>query len=321
MTTLVTGASGFLGRHLVDLLEERGERVRVLVRDRDVARSLRGRGIEVACGDARDEEGVRAATAGCAVVFHLAGIVSHRRRDLASMRAVNVEGTRLLLGSVEAGARVVHVSSVAAVGPVSSPELRADEAHPFPPSAARLPYAATKRAGELVALAAASRGVDVVVANPGFLLGPGDVHRVSTWPVSAYLTGRLRFTTRGGLSLVDARDVAAGLVRLAARGRTGERTILASDAANLGWDELLSLLAEVSGIRRRSVRLARGLAVGAAALFPTGVAPDDVRAAARYWFFTGAKAERELGFRARPLAATIADTIADHTGGSTVKRI
>lgn len=313
MTTLVTGATGFLGRHLVDLLAERGESIRVLARHEADLGSLRERGVELVRGDIGDERAVYAAAAGCERVFHVAGVVSHLRRDLPVLRAVNVEGTRRLIASAEPGARVVHVSSVAALGPVRSPEERADESHEFPDAAERLPYARTKRDGERVALEAAARGVDVVIANPGFLLGPGDVHRVSTWPIFAYLAGRLRFTTKGGLSFVDARDVARGLVALADAGRTGERTILATEPGNLSWEAFFSLVAEVSDVRRRSVRLPRVLAVGATALVPRPVRADELRAASRWWFYTAAKAERELGFRARPLADTIAATIADRS--------
>lgn len=209
--------------------------------------------------------------------------------------------------------RVVHGSSVAAVGPVSRPDERADEQHEFSPAALSLPYAATKREGEAAALAAAARGVDVVVANPGFLLGPGDVNRVSTWPVFAYLVGRLRFTTDGGLSFVDARDVAVGLVALADRGRAGERTILTSEEGNLSWREFFALIAEVSDVRRRTVHVPARVAIGAAALAPWLVKPDEVRAASHWWFYASGKAERELGFHTRPLAETIADTIADRS--------
>jgi len=308
VTTLVTGGTGFLGRHLARLLAERGDRLRVLARPGADAGPLRALGAEVVEGDVGDEASVRAAAAGCGLVFHLAGVVSHRRRDLALLAAVNVDGTRRLLAAVEPGARVVHVSSVAAVGPASGPDRPADESRAFPEDAARFPYAATKRAGELAALEAAAAGADVVVANPGFLLGPGDVHGVSTWPVLAYLRGKVRVTVAGGLSFVDARDVARGLVALAERGRAGERTILAADAGNLTWDAFFDLVAAVSGTRRRTVRLPVRLAALAAAA-PGPVSPDEVRAAARYWFYTAAKARRELGFTARPLADTVADTI------------
>jgi dihydroflavonol-4-reductase len=312
VTTLVTGATGFLGRHLVELLVARGDRVRALVRSAGDG-ELRRQGVEIARGDVRDADAVRAAAAGCERVFHLAGVVSHRRRDLELLRAVNVEATRALLAAVEPGTRVVHVSSVAAVGPVEMPDERADETHRSP-LVETLPYARTKREAEQAVLDAVAGGADAVIASPGFLLGPGDVHRVSTWPVSAYVAGKLRFTTPGGLSFVDARDVAQGLVALAERGRAGERTILTADAGNLDWDDFFALVADVSGKRRRTVRLPARLAVAAATVVPWPVHADEVRAASHWWFCTAAKARRELGFTARPLADTLADTLSDHAG-------
>jgi dihydroflavonol-4-reductase len=312
LTTLVTGATGFLGRHLSELLVAQRTPVRALARPGADVAPLRRLGVEIVQGDICDGDAVRRAVAGCDRIYHLAGVVSHRRRDLERLHAVNVVATRRLLAAVEPGVRVVHVSSVAAVGPVPSPEERADEQHTFPAEAERLPYAASKRAGEGEALAAAARGADVVVANPGFLLGPGDVHRVSTWPVAAYLAGRLRFTTSGGLSFVDARDVARGLVALADSGRAGERTILASDSGNVAWNDFFAIVADLAGRRRRTVGLPRPVARGAAWLAPWLVSPDDVRAAAHWWFVTPAKAERELGLETRPLAETLLDTIADH---------
>lgn len=315
MTTLVTGATGFLGRHLVGLLAERGERIRVLVRPGAVTSPFAELDAQIVEGDVNDNDTVRAAAVDCGLVYHLAGVVSHDRRHLERMRAVNVEGTRRMLAAVEPGARVVHVSSVAAIGPASSHDRPANEQQEFPAVAAHLPYARTKHEAELVALEAAHRGCDVVIANPGFLLGPGDVHRVSTWPISAYLAGKLRFTTTGGLSFVDARDVARGLIALADGGRAGERTILAAETGNLSWQDFFAKVASVSGVRRRTVRLPAAIAVAGAAI-SFSVKPDEVRAASHWWFYTGAKAECELRFAARPLAETIADTINDHYSAS-----
>ncbi len=312
MTTLVTGATGFLCRHLLALLLERDEQVRALVRRTSDAEELGRLGIAVVVGDVLDPAAARAASAGCERVFHLAGRVSHRRRDLPQLQAINVDGVRSVLAAVEPSARVVHVSSVAALGPAPSPALPAGEEQAFPDVAARYPYAATKRAGEQLALAAAASGTDVVVANPWFLLGPGDVHGVSTWHVREYLRGTLHFTTPGGLSNVDARDVAAGLVAVAERGRTGERYILTSREGNLGHAAFFRRLALVTGVHRRMVRLPRTLAVLAGTLVPRPVAPDEIRAASHWWFYDPAKAERELGFATRPLDETLADTAADY---------
>lgn len=311
MPTLVTGATGFLGGHLLARLSHRGEAVRALVRREADADRLRAIGVEVAMGEITDANAVRAAAAGCGRVYHLAGVVSHRRRDLPRLRAANVDGTRNLLAAVDPGARVVHVSSTAAIGLVASPGDRADELSPFPAAAARLPYAATKHAGERLALDAAAAGADVVVANPGFLLGPGDTHRVSTWPVFAYLSGRLRFTVPGGLAFADARDVAAGLIALAEGGRRGERTILASEDGNLTWERFFELVARVSGLQRRTFPLSAAAATAAARVTPWIVSPDEVRAAANWWFVSPAKAKRELDYTSRPLTETLRDTIAD----------
>jgi dihydroflavonol-4-reductase len=315
--TLVTGATGFLGTHLVRELRAGGATVRVLVRSIEAAAPLRQYGVGIFPGDILDTDAIRLASHGCERVFHLAGIVGHERRDRARMEEVNVGGTRAVLASVERDARVVHVSSVATLGPVSSPDQRADETHVLDP-ATTLVYASTKRAGELVALEAAAAGADVVVANPGFLIGPGDIRRVSTWPIDAYLSGKLRFTTRGGLNFTDARDAAAGLIALAERGRAGERTILSNRGGNLGWDDFFALVGAIAGRQRLMVRLPTAVAALGAYVVRKPVSPDEIRAAGNWWFNDASKAERELGFRCRPIEETIADTIADHTADPVV---
>jgi len=314
VSVLVTGATGFLGRHLVPLLVAAGREVRALVRPGSDDAGLRPLGVQICRGDILEPAAVRAAAEGCELLFHLAGIVAHERRDLARLTAVNVDGARTLLGAAEPGARVVHVSSVAAVGPAPRKERQADERQPFPPWAERFPYAATKRAGEELALAAARRGADVVVANPGFLIGPEDVRQVSTWSIRHYLDGTLRFHAPGGLSVVDVRDVAAGLVTLAARGRAGERYILTSREGNLSHAELFRRVGEVTGVRRVMVGLPGPLAVLMTTLVPWPVKPGEARAAVHWWFYTPAKAEAALGFTTRPLDDTLAATAAQYMG-------
>jgi dihydroflavonol-4-reductase len=308
MPTLVTGATGFLGRHLVSLLVERSNTVRALVRPGTEDRELRELGVDVVRGDLLDGDALQGAAAGCELVYHLAGVIGYERRDRERQRRVNVDGVRIALEAAEPDARFVHVSSVAAIGPTDSPERPVDERHAYPARADRYVYPATKRAGEALVLAAAGAGRDALVANPGFLIGPGDVHRASTWPVERYLQGTLRLVVDGGLSFVDARDVAAGLVSLAEQGCPGERTILTSREGNLSHESFFLRVGAVTGVRRRQVVLPARVAVAGASVVRWPVKPGEVAAAANWWFYDPAKAERELGFTTRPLDESIADT-------------
>ena len=312
MPVLVTGATGFLGRHLVAYLVERGEEVRALVRPSTDASVLAAHGVDVVRGELFGGAELRRAAGGCRAVFHVAGLVSHERRHADDLRRVNVDAVGAVLDAVDPSARFVHVSSVAAVGPAPGPDLPADERQEFPAWAERFPYAASKRAGERVVLAAAERGRDAVVANPGFLLGPGDVNRVSTWHVGRYLAGTLRVHVPGGVSNVDARDVAAGVVAVAEGGRAGERYILTNREGNLSHAELFRRVARITGVERRMLAVPPRAAALGATLLPWPVKPGEARAAAFWWFYDPGKAERELGFTTRPFDATIAETAAQY---------
>lgn len=312
MPTLVTGATGFLGRQVVPRLVERGDRVRALVRPETDDRFLREQDVEVVRGAILDADAVRRAAADCELVFHGAGIVAHERRDAQRLWAVNVEGVRTVLAALEPGARLVHVASLSTIGPAPSPGRVAHENQPFPERVLELPYVASKKAGERLVLEAVEGGMDAVVANPGFLLGPDDPYRVSTWPVYRYLQGSLRFHTSGGLSVVDARDVAAGLVALAERGRTGERYILTSADGNFRWPDFFERVGRLTGLRRRMVGLPPRVVRAASQIVPWPVKPGEIRLATHWWFATAAKAERELAFATRPVDDTIAATAAQY---------
>ncbi|MDQ3889327.1 MAG: NAD-dependent epimerase/dehydratase family protein [Actinomycetota bacterium] len=313
MPTFVTGATGFLGRHLVPLLVERGDDVRALVRVETDDSWLRELGVEVVRGALLDADAVRQAAAGCELVFHAAGLVAHERGDAHRLAAVNVNGVRTILTAVDRRARLVHVASYATIGPARSREERAHEDQPYPEEAAHLPYVASKRAGERLVLDAVAAGMDAVVANPGFLLGPDDPYRVSTWPVYRYLQGTLRVHTEGGLSVADARDVAAGLLQLAERGRTGERYILTAGEGNFAWPDFFARVAAVTGVRRRMLGLPPPVVRAASRLVPWPVKPGEIEAATFWWFATAAKAERELAFQPRPVDETIADTASQYS--------
>ena len=318
MITLVTGATGYLGVDLVRVLRAQGRDVRALARSDAGAARLDGLGAEVVRGDVTVPDSLGPAFAGVSRVFHLAGVVAHRAREDDRLRSVNVDGARNTLAACRAAgvARVVFVSSVAGGGPAATPAHPRDEGAWMIDGDDGRPdfrYARSKAAGEQLALEAAADGLDVVVANPGFAIGPGDVHRVSSWPVEEYLRGRLRFTIDGGLSYVDTRDIAAGLLLTEERGRTGERYILTNDEGNLSHRDFFARVGSVTGKPRRQLHLSKDLArpllrAGTALRLPLPLDTDELASSSRWWFYTAAKARRELGFETRPVDETIRDT-------------
>ncbi|HET6173036.1 MAG TPA: NAD-dependent epimerase/dehydratase family protein [Gaiellales bacterium] len=311
---LVTGATGFMGRVLVARLREEGRAVRVL--ERRPSDAFDGLEVERVTGDVTRADTLLAACADAETVFNLAGVLSYDAKDEARLQAVNVDGlANLLAAARQAGSgRVVHVSSVAAVGYTDDPARPQHEDSPFPEGAWNNRYSRSKRLGEEVVERAGAEGQDVVIACPGFLLGAGDVNRINTFVVEEYLRGRLRTTVAGGVSSVDVRDVADGLLAAERRGVSGRRYILTSEDGNLSHREFFALAGEVDGKRRRTVELPPALLVagtraGRALRLPMPLSPEEIEAACHYWYFTPARAMDELGFRPRPVRAAMEATV------------
>jgi dihydroflavonol-4-reductase len=318
MRTLVTGATGYLGVDLVQALLGQGRQVRALARSDAGAARLAATGAEIVRGDVTEPDSLPPAFAGVRRVFHLAGVVGHRARDDERLRAVNVDGARNVLGACRSAGveRVVFTSSVAAMGPAATPGHPRDEGAWMLDGDDGRPdfrYARTKAAGEQVALDAAAGGLEVVVVNPGFVIGPGDVHRVSSWAIEEYLRGNLRFTIDGGLSYVDGRDVVAGHLLAEERGQSGQRYILTNEEGNLSHHDFFARVGRVTGTPRRQLHLPKGvllplLRAGTAVRLPLPLDADELASSSRWWFYTAAKARSELGFETRPLDDTIRDT-------------
>ncbi len=314
MTTLVTGASGFLGRLLVRRLLEEGHAVRVL--ERRPTDAWDGLAVDRAHGDVTDRASLDAACAGVERVFNLAGVVDHREVARDRLMAVNVGGVEhVLAAAAAAGAgRVVHVSSIASIGFADDPATVLDEESPYPDAARRYPYALSKRLGHEAALAAAAAGQDVVVACPGFVIGAGDVNAVSTHCVAQYLRGALRTLQPGGLSYVDARDVADGLVALATTGASGRAFILGTPDGNLDHPAFFRRVGEIAGRRRRTVTLPSSLLVPFARLgqrlhVPLPLPAEEIDSSQHYWYGSTKRAMDELGYRPRPVDEAIEATV------------
>lgn len=314
----VTGGTGFLGYHLVKLLTELNARVRVFALDPPPDHPVgRFPNTEIVSGNILDAAAVRSAASGCSVVIHTAGIVAVTGPAVRQTWPVHVDGTRSVLSALDPGARLVHTSSVVAIGASTSGEVL-DEDSPFNLGHTKVEYVRAKRAAEELALGSAA---DVVVVNPGYLLGPDDYD----WSVMGqfcrrFWRGRAPVAPPGGLCLVDVRDVAAGHLLAAERGQRGRRYILGSE--NLSYRALLRTMSEVAGFRPRAILpvpwpLFAGVAVGnevRGLLF--GKKPWPAVAHARmnryFWYYSSDRARRELGYAPRPVRDSLADAYAWH---------
>ena len=314
---LVTGATGFLGAHLLDVLLEDGPSpLRVL--SRRPAPELAERGVEVVEGDLLEGPGLAAAVSGVRRVFHLAGLVSRDPADTARMQRLPVDGARRLARHARSAGveRVVLVSTSGTIAVTREPAPDRDETAAVPiERIGGWPYYRSKWLQEQVLLSAGP-DLEVVVVNPSLLLGPGDERLSSTGDVLRFLAGDVLVTPPGGLNFVDGRDAAASVAAAMERGRPGHRYLLGGH--NWSFADFFARLSEVSGSPAPRLRLPRGFYTAAAlvteeAARQVGREPAVDRIsremAGCYWYFSSAKAERELGHRARDGRLTLLDTV------------
>lgn len=304
MITLVTGATGLVGNNVVRALLERGNRVRVLARGGSDPRPLEGLDVEVAHGDVCDAGSVRAALQGAEHVIHAAARVHLGWTGLVEQQATNVEGTRNVAQAARvAGARMVHVSSVDALG-IGTRQHPADEERAIAANVP-CPYVLTKRAAEEAVLREVGQGLDAVIVNPVYVLGPWDWKPSSGRMLLQVARGRAVFAPPGGNDFCDARHVAAGVLAALERGTTGRRYILGGEP--LSYLEAWRLFAEITGGRPPRGRvgpIALRVAGGMGNLWGrlTGREPDvnsaSVAMSALEHHFDCSRAQSELGYQA-----------------------
>lgn len=318
MTTLVTGATGFVGSAVLRHLIDRGEATRVLARPSSDRRNLEGLRTEIVEGDLRRGDSLKAALKGCEALFHVAADYRLWVRDPRELYEANVDGTRRLMAAAgEAGLRrIVYTSSVAVLGhnPDDTP---ADEA-----TAARLedmigPYKRSKFMAEDVVREFARNGLPVVIVNPAAPVGPRDIKPTPTGRmILEAAAGRMPAYVDTGLNIVDVDDVAAGHILAFERGRVGERYILGGEDMTLR--DILAKVAALAGRRPPRVRLPHGVVLPIAYVAEAwarlfGGEPlatvDGARMARTPMYFSSAKAMRELDYRPRPAAEALARAV------------
>ena len=233
MTTLVTGATGFLGSHVARQLVTTGHSVRVLVRSTSNLQALDGLNAERVVGDLQDMMSLDRAMKGVRRVFHVAADYRLWTRNPSEIYATNVEGTRRLLEVAgQAGVeRVVYTSTVATIAVSDDPSALPSEETHATLSQMIGHYKRSKFQAELEAIKAAAAGLPVVIVNPTAPVGPGDWKPTPTGRIILdFLNGKMPAYVDTGLNLVAVEDAAAGHLLAAEKGRIGERYILEYDS-------------------------------------------------------------------------------------------
>src|SRR6266403_1837389 len=313
MTTLVTGASGFLGSHVARQLVARGEKVRVLLRASSNNRAIADLPLEYVTGDLRDSASLARALAGVTRVFHVAAdyrLWAKRKQDIYDS---NVGGTRNLLDAAKrAGVeQLIYTSTVATIA-VDRPQ------HPNEFTDAKLEemvghYKRSKWMAEREALGAAKSGLPVIVAMPTPPVGPWDWKPTPTGKIILdFLNGKMPGYVETGLNFIGVEDCAAGHLLIAEKGKVGERYLLGGE--NLTLKQMLDTLAKITGLSAPSLKIPHGLALGVAyanTVFSRllgrepGIPVEGVKIARHMMFVDCSRAQRELGFKAGPVAAAL----------------
>jgi dihydroflavonol-4-reductase len=315
MTTLVTGATGFVGGHVARQLVAAGHPVRILVRKSSNVRSLDGLQVERVEGDLCDAASIESAMKGIRRVFHIAADYRLWSRNPEEIYRSNIEGTRLLLECAHRARveRIVYTSTVATIA------VPADEsALPNEQTRATVDqmighYKRSKFLAEQEALKAASAGVPVVIVNPTAPVGPGDWKPTPTGRIIVdFLNGKMPAYVNTGLNVVPVEDVAAGHLLAAEKGRIGERYILGG--RNLTLKQILDALAKIAGRPAPRVKMPHAVALAAGYADQwisrlVGREPqipvEGVKMSRHRMFVASDKAERELGYAPTAVEASL----------------
>ena len=314
----VTGANGHVGNVLVRELVRRGQMVKAIVHPSETTEAIAGLDVEVVRADVRSFGSLLTAFAGADVVYHLAGIITISGGQARLLHEVNVLGARNVgQACLKAGVRrLVYTSSVHALEE-PPPGVPACETTDFRPEALDGDYARSKARASIEILKCVEQGLDAVMVFPSGIIGPYDFRLSEMGHLFMdFARGRLKAYVDGAYDFVDVRDVVAGLILAAEKGRRGEGYILSGEKVSVKG--LLTLLEQATGVRSNARRLPLRIARLAARFAPAyyrlrrakpRFTSYSLRVLASNCLMSSAKATRELGYAPRPVAETVRNSI------------
>lgn len=317
--TFVTGATGFIGSHVVRLLRMRGDRVHILARNSSRKANIEGLDCEIVIGDLRDAMSLLRCVQGCPRVYHVAADYRLWARNPQEIYDNNVAGTRNLLSACcEAGVeKVVYTSTVGTIG-MRNEGPPADEDSPDTLDEMIGHYKRSKFMAEQVAHEFAASGFPVVIVNPTTPVGAGDIKPTPTGKlILDFLKGRMPAYVDTGLNIVGVEDVARGHLLAEEKGRVGERYILGGE--NWTLEEILDTLAHICGRRTPRVRIPwlvaylagwmDNLVLGTILRHEPIIPLEGVKMARTKMYVSSEKARRELGYNPRPVDQALREAV------------
>ena len=320
MTTLVTGATGFVGSVVARLLLEQDESVRVLARPNSDRRNLENLEVEIVEGDLNDPASLKKAVKGCNGLYHVAADYRLWIPKPDEIYKTNVEGSRsLLLAAAEAGVkRMIYTSSVATLG-INSDGTPSNEDTPVSLENMIGHYKRSKFLAEQVVQELIDKnGLPIIIVNPSTPIGPGDIKPTPTGRmILDAVNGKTPAYVDTGLNLVHVEDVAKGHLQAYEKGQIGQRYILGGEDMSL--KEILTTIAELTDQKPPKIKLPHSVVMPIAyiseawAKLTNGSEPratvDGVRMSRKKMYFSSDKAKRELGYQYRSADKAIKDAV------------
>jgi dihydroflavonol-4-reductase len=316
----VTGATGFLGANLTVMLLEYGYKVRCLKRPNSRTDHLAQYPIEWRDVDVTRTETIVEGFDGCSVVFNCAGRIGFHRVSYEDAHRINVTGVEHIIDAARQTGieRLIHCSTASTIG-LRDDGAPSDESVPYNWDRFGLDnvYSQTKRQGEERIYQAVETGMNAVIVNPCFMVGPIDPKPSSGQLLLQIARGKMAGYPSGANNFVDVRSVCLGMIQAWKRGKTGEKYLLGG--RNLSYREFFSLVAETAGEKPPAFRIPKAVALtggffgnvlSTITRHECAITTQSIKISYANHVFSSEKAKTDFGYHTAPLDKAVEDALA-----------